>query len=44
MKMAEYMERYINEEYEGIITTVTNFGFYVELPNLVEGFAESELI
>ena len=37
MKMAEYMERYINEEYEGIITTVTNFGFYVELPNLVEG-------
>ena len=37
MKMAEYMESHINEEYEGIITTVTNFGFYVELPNLVEG-------
>ncbi len=37
MKMAEYMESHINEEYEGIITTVTNFGFFVELPNLVEG-------
>lgn len=37
MKMAEYMESHIGEEYEGIITTVTNFGFFVELPNLVEG-------
>ena len=25
------------EEYEGMITTVTNFGMFVELPNLVEG-------
>lgn len=37
MKMAEYMESHIGEEYEGIITTVTSFGFFVELPNLVEG-------
>ena len=37
MKMAEYMESHINEEYEGVITTVTNFGFFVELPNLIEG-------
>ncbi len=37
MKMAEYMESHIGEEYEGIITTVANFGFFVELPNLVEG-------
>ena len=37
MKMAEYMESHIGEEYQGIITTVTNFGFFVELPNLVEG-------
>ncbi len=37
MKMAEYMEDHIGEEYEGIITTVTNFGFFVQLPNLVEG-------
>lgn len=37
MKMAEYMESHIGEVYEGIITTVTNFGFFVELPNLIEG-------
>ena len=37
MKMAEYMENHIGEIYEGMITTVTNFGFFVELPNLVEG-------
>ncbi len=37
MKMAEYMESHIGEEYTGMITTVTNFGFFVELPNLVEG-------
>ncbi len=37
MKMAEYMESHIGEIYEGIISTVTNFGFFVELPNMVEG-------
>ncbi len=37
MKMAEYMESHIGEEYEGVITTVTNFGFFVQLSNLVEG-------
>lgn len=37
MKMAEYMESHIGEVYEGVISTVTNFGFFVELPNLVEG-------
>ena len=37
MKMAEYMESHINEEFTGIITSVTNFGFFVELPNLIEG-------
>ena len=37
MKMAEYMESHIGEVYEGVIDTVTNFGFFVELPNLVEG-------
>ena len=38
MKMAEMMEDHIGEEYDGIITTVTNSGFFVELPNLVDGF------
>ncbi len=37
MKMAEYMQDHIGEVYEGIITTVTNFGMFVELDNLVEG-------
>ena len=37
MKMAEYMEAHISEVYNGIISTVTNYGIYVELPNLVEG-------
>ncbi len=37
MKMAEYMESHVGEEYEGIISTVTNFGMFVQLPNLVEG-------
>ena len=37
MKMAEYMESHIGEEYEGIISGVTNFGFFVELDNLIEG-------
>ena len=37
MKMAEYMESHIGECYEAIIDSVTNYGFYVELENLVEG-------
>lgn len=37
MKMAEYMENHVGEVYEGVIDTITNFGFFVELPNLVEG-------
>ncbi len=37
MKMAEYMESHIGEIYNGIISSVTNFGFFVELENLIEG-------
>ncbi len=37
MKMAEYMESHIGEEYTGVISSVTNFGFFVELDNLIEG-------
>ncbi|OWZ83787.1 ribonuclease R [Natranaerobius trueperi] len=36
-KMAEYMERYIGEEFNGIISSVMSFGLFVELDNLVEG-------
>ena len=37
MKMAEYMESHIGDEYDGITVTVTQFGFFVQLDNLVEG-------
>lgn len=37
MKMAEYMEMHIGEEFEGTISSVTNFGLFVTLPNTVEG-------
>ena len=37
MKKAEYMEHHIGEQYEGIISGVCDFGFFVELPNTVEG-------
>ncbi|MBQ6104314.1 MAG: ribonuclease R [Lachnospiraceae bacterium] len=36
-KKAEYMHRFLGEEYEGVISGVTNWGVYVELPNTVEG-------
>jgi len=44
MKMAEYMESHIGEEYDGIISTVTNFGFFVELPNLIEGLVHVQTL
>lgn len=37
MKMAEYMEKHIGEEFKGMISSVMNFGLFVELDNLVEG-------
>ena len=37
MKMAEYMESHIGEEFEGIISSITQFGFFVELPNTIDG-------
>lgn len=37
LKKAEYMEKKIGEKYTGIISTITNFGIFVELPNTVEG-------
>ncbi len=37
LKKAEYMKDKIGEIYEGVISSVTSFGMYVELPNTIEG-------
>lgn len=37
MKMAEYMEKHIGESFEGMISSITSFGMFVELDNLIEG-------
>ncbi len=37
MKKVEYMQRFIGEEFEGVVSGVTGHGMYVELPNTVEG-------
>lgn len=37
MKKCEYAEEHLGEEAEGIISGITNYGMYVELPNTVEG-------
>ncbi len=37
MKMAEYMMNHIGEEYKGMISGVTSFGMFIQLPNMIEG-------
>jgi ribonuclease R len=37
MKKAEYMQDHIGEEFTGVVSSVMNFGMFVELPNLIEG-------
>lgn len=37
MKMAEYMMDHIGEEYKGMISGVTSFGMFIQLPNMIEG-------
>ncbi len=37
LKKVEYMSDYIGEKFTGVISGITNWGMYVELPNTVEG-------
>ena len=42
IKKAEYMESRIGEEYEGIISSITSFGVFVQLENTIEGLIRFE--
>ena len=42
MRKAEYMEKHIGEEYQGLISGVHEFGIFIELDNTVEGLAKIE--
>ena len=43
-KKVQYMERRVGEIYDGVISGMSNYGFYVELPNTIEGMVRvSEL-
>lgn len=42
IKKAEYMENKVGEEYEGIVSSITQFGMFVELDNTVEGLIRFE--
>lgn len=37
MKMAEYMMDHVGEEFTGMISGVTSFGLFVQIPNMIEG-------
>ena len=42
IKKAEYMEKRIGQEYDGIVSSITSFGMFVELENTVEGLIRFE--
>lgn len=37
LKKVEYMQEHIGEVFEGVISSITKWGIYVELPNTIEG-------
>lgn len=44
LKKAQYMKQFIGESFEGIISGITSWGIYVELPNTVEGMIRVNLL
>lgn len=44
LKKIEYMQERIGKHYEGVISGITGRGFFVELPNTVEGFVPVEFL
>ncbi len=44
MKKAEYMENHIGMIEEGIISSINSFGFFVELPNTIEGLVHVQTL
>lgn len=44
LKKVEYMSRHIGETFEGIVSSVTGWGLYVELPNTIEGLVHISTI
>lgn len=44
LKKAEYMEDRIGEVYEGVISSITSWGIYVELPNTIEGMIHVSML
>lgn len=44
MKKAEYMMDHIGEEFEGVVSSVMNFGMFIELPNLIEGLVRIDTL
>ncbi|HWQ76299.1 MAG TPA: ribonuclease R [Syntrophomonas sp.] len=44
LKKAQYMQQFIGEEFEARISSVQSFGFFVELPNTVEGLVHISTI
>lgn len=37
MKKAEYMTQFVGEKFDGVVSSITKWGMYIELPNTVEG-------
>lgn len=44
IKKAEYMESFVGQEFKGVISSVTGFGFFAMLPNTIEGLVRLETL